>query len=402
MVNYMKRHPRGPLILFLLAFLACTPAEDSPATSAPRGFLTTLDTLVPTLQQPHDIPGVAIALIENGTISGTAEFGYADQASATSVSATTVFNVGSVSKSVAAWGVLHQHDAGLLDLDAPIHSYLSRWSLPEGQQTPAITARRLLTHTAGLSVHGYMGQVAGTRLWTLEESLTGQDTIVDMFRPDSLYDGTGGVRVILPPGTQWRYSGGGYQVLQLAMEEISGVSFAEYMTDNVFEPLGMENTSYALPAQMLARAATPYSRGQAAPYRLFTAQAAAGLFTTASDLARLVAASMTQLDPASSEAAVLRPETKRQMRTSQPQTIPNRWSNAGWGLGVGLDKLANGTEVVWHGGDNIGWAARWVTIPNTSAGIVVLTNSDAGNMLIEEVVCRWLDWAAGDTFENCG
>ena len=110
---------------------------------------------------------------------------------------------------------------------------------------------------------------------------------------------------------------------------------------------------------------------------------------------------MAQSDGLAPGRGVLTSESVRHMLTAQPGTNPNRWSNAGWGLGVGLDTLSNGTPVVWHGGDNVGWAARWTIIPNSQIGLVVLTNSDAGGGVIQELVCQWLTWAVNDMFTSC-
>ena len=210
--------------IIVVGFFACAHEDEAGRVSPPHTeFVATLQGTVPELLKRYDVPGAAVALIERGDVAWTAGFGVADRVANEPVNPGTVFNVGSVSKSVAAWGVIKLVEEGRLDLDESAQVYLSRWGLPQSAfDASAVTVRRMLTHTAGLSVHGYLGQVADDRLWTLEESLLGRDTIVDMFRPDSLYDGTGGVRLILPPGTKSRYSGGGYTVTQLLLEELTG------------------------------------------------------------------------------------------------------------------------------------------------------------------------------------
>ena len=134
----------------------------------------------------------------------------------------TGFNIDSISKTIAAWGVMKLVEEGKIDLDAPAENYITRWKLPESDfDSKKVTVRRLLSHTAGLSLHGYPGWTANDRLSTIEESLDGRN------------NGPGRVEMIIKPGTKWKYSGGGYTILQLIVEEVTGQKFEDYMQTQV-------------------------------------------------------------------------------------------------------------------------------------------------------------------------
>ena len=249
-----------------------------------------------------DVPGVAIALVQDGALTWTRGFGFADREKRMPVTSQTVFQVASISKSVAAWGVMTLAEQGQIDLDAPVERYLTRWHLPaadSGVYDSEVTTRRLLSHTAGLSLHGYPGfDPDSGPLPTLEANLSGAT------------NGAGDVHVAFRPGTRWEYSGGGFTILQLLVEERSGKSFVDYMRQAVLEPLGMHSSSYDWLPGLRARTAVAYDRaGRRLPNYRFTELAAAGLYTTAEDLGRFVAAGLTGPHGEPPGRGLLRPET---------------------------------------------------------------------------------------------
>jgi CubicO group peptidase (beta-lactamase class C family) len=191
---------------------------------------------IPSVMERHDVPGVAVALVHRGDVALVRGYGSADTDSNAPVTEDTVFQAGSLSKPVSAWGVMRLVQEGRVDLDAPVFRYLTRWRLPPSRFDPTgVTVRRLLSHTAGLSVSGYLGYDPQVALPPLETQLaTGPDAA----------DGNGEVRVAYPPGEEVHYSGGGYTVLQLLVEELSGQSFAAYMQENVLNPLRMLNSTF--------------------------------------------------------------------------------------------------------------------------------------------------------------
>jgi CubicO group peptidase (beta-lactamase class C family) len=305
-------------------------------------------------------PGLAFALVHHGWVVWAAGYGVADQVTRQPVTAATRFQAASLSKPVTAWGVLRLVEQSRIGLDDPVVGHLRRWHPPPSPfDTDAITIRRLLSHTAGLSVHGYDGQQPDRPLAAIEISLSGEA------------GGSFPVELLEAPGGRWLYSGGGYSVLQLLVEELTGRPFADYMQAEVLQPLGMTASSFGW--QRTAATAFPHNAaGGRIPDFAFAEQAAAGLVTTAPDLARFLAAALSGPDGEPPGRGVLSPARVRLALTAAPAT------GGRWGLGYGLGQLAGGDRLACHEGANHGWRTGLALLPDRRAGIVVLANGDAG------------------------
>jgi CubicO group peptidase (beta-lactamase class C family) len=321
----------------------------------------------------------AFRLIENGKLHN--EYFAGD-----SVNSETLFQVASLSKWISAWGVMTLVEAGKLDLDAPVATYLTRWTLPESEfDNSKVTVRRLLSHMAGLTDGlGYAGFAPGAKVQSLEESLTRA--------ADASPGADGRVRVGLAPGTKWKYSGGGYTLLQLVIEEASGEAFESYMQRAVFQPLGMNRSTFAFDPDKLSNLAPLYDAdGKEAAHGRFTALAAACLYTTASDMTRFIQAHLTGSSGEPAGRSVLKPETLKLMR--QPHA--SQMGADIWGLGTML-YVPNGAGdfIIGHDGKRqpaINTAVR--LNPSTGDGIVVL---QSGNQLLATTVAgEWVFWQTG-------
>jgi CubicO group peptidase (beta-lactamase class C family) len=170
----MSRMVFKSLVLFisLWTVLAAQDAEKKASTFANR-----LDDMVPRLLEENMVPGAAVALIQNGEVVFAKGYGHANVAQGETVTTRTGFNIGSISKTVAAWGVMHLVEQGKLKLDEPVATYLTRWQLTDTEFDAAgVTVRRLLSHTAGLSLHGYPGFGPDDQLPAVEASLSGVPT----------------------------------------------------------------------------------------------------------------------------------------------------------------------------------------------------------------------------------
>lgn len=302
------------------------------------------------------------------------------------VNADSVFQVASVSKWIAAWGVMDLAERGELDLDAPVETYLSRWQLPDSPfDHDDVTVRRLLSHTAGLTDDlGYDGFAPGTPLQPLVESLDQA--------ADAMPGSDGRVRVGLEPGSEWRYSGGGYTLLQLLIEEVSGLPFADYMDRRILEPLGMRDSTFE-PEDVAAGALAVFydTDGTPAPHYRFTARAAAGLYTSAADLTRFLQAQLPGPDGAPPGRGVLEPVTLEAMREPQATVLGTDI----WGLGVMLyAPNGRGDFVIGHEGSNSPAINTSVRLdPDTGDGIVLLiTGSET---LASELGGEWVLWHTG-------
>ncbi|MCA9738066.1 MAG: serine hydrolase domain-containing protein [Gemmatimonadota bacterium] len=360
-----------PLLLLLaggcagdgVGILDVAPGGDAAA------FAAHLEAALPGEMAAFGIPGMAVALLEHGQVAWSRGFGLADPVRGVPVDPSgTVFQVASLSKPVVAWAVARLAEEGRLDLDAPVESVLTRWHFPESDfDVSAVTARRLLSHTAGTSIHGYLGFDPDVPLPTLEASLDGATL------------GLGPVRLIADPGRGWRYSGGGYTVLQLLVEEVTGRPFAEHMRDAVLQPLGMTSSAFDWADGLRPRTAVPHSvRDAPLPNYLYRAQAAAGLYSTLSDYARFVVASMD----GAGGGGVLPGPVAQGLHARADAAV-------GYGLGHQRFTLADGRVLVGHVGLNRGWRAFWLMEPAAGSGIVVLSNSQDVYDLPSRTICAW-------------
>ena len=297
----------------------------------------------------------------------------------------TRFQVASLSKWVTALGVMTLVEQGKIDLDAPVSTYLTRWKLPPGEfDNSKVTVRRLLSHTAGITDGlGYGGFKPGVPVESLEASLT------HAADADARTDGR--TRVGQQPGEAFEYSGGGYTLLQLIVEEVSGQGFNAYMTDAVLAPLGMSGSSFLLDDGVPNVAENFDANGTRVPLRRYTAVAAASLFTTASDMARLIAAHRPGPGGEPIGRGVLRPETLAAMRKPQAQ----QYGADVWGSGVVLyAPNRSGDFVIGHDGNNspaINTAVRFD--PATGDGIVLLETGTP--LLATKLAGEWVYWSVG-------
>jgi CubicO group peptidase (beta-lactamase class C family) len=370
------------LTLLLALFLSFTISAQK-ETKEISQFVSELDQKIPQLLHDFMVPGTAIAIIENGEIILQKGYGYSNIDKGIKVTNTTGFNIGSISKTVAAWGVMKLVQEGKIDLDAPAEKYLTRWHLPTSEfDIEKVTIRRLLSHTAGLSLHGYPGWSPKDELPTIEESLDGKN------------NGPGRVEIIMEPGTKWKYSGGGFSILQLIIEEVTKQKFEEYMQTEILNPLGMTASSYTIDEKILKTSSLEHNGfGEVIDFELFTAQAAAGLHTTINDFTKFAQASLYANKE--NHQQILSASYLQQMMEPAPA------SNGSYGLGYQIESI-KGTSMTLagHGGANTGWHAFLRVNPVTNDGFIMITNGGAGHTIYRQVYCDWVYWKTGESMGN--
>ena len=366
-------------LLWIISILMLILAVPAAAQSDEIASLTDqFDTLVPTLLTQAHVPGASLALIHNNEIVWSQGYGLADEDYNTSVTADTVFSVESISKALTAWEIMRLVEAGKIDLDAPVNQYLTSWQLTAlGRNDPEqVTIRRILSHTAGLSVDGYRGFNA--------------DTGYLASLPDFL-DGKGGagqpVQVIITPGRRLMYSGGGYTILQLMIEDITGETFPDVMKTDLLDRLQMTRSFFQWPAGLPDLATSYTASGNVDHDLIHEDQAAGGLFTSANDLARFFTLGMT--------GDWLKPESVTLMHT------PAEATEGEYGFGNFLFSLKDGTPVVWHDGIGVGQRSIFFLLPQTGDGLVILTNKANGNRIFRQIVCAWDVWLHSDKTKLC-
>lgn len=330
----------------------------------------------------YNIPGVSIAVIRDGKIAWAKSWGVLEAGKPTPVDADTIFQAGSISKPTSVLAALRMVEQGQLSLDAPINDFLKSWKLPDNDFTrqKPVTPRLIMAHGAGLTVHGFPGYEAGAAIPTVPQILDGQPPA-----------NTGPVRVDKLPGESWRYSGGGTTILQLAMTDVSGKDFPTLTRDLILAPAGMTRSSFVnpLPEANRANAATAHHRdGTPVPGHSHTypEMAAAGLWTTPTDLARL--ALTVVADARGDKNALLGPDITKQMLTTQIGT---------WGLGFELDQPGDG-QVFSHGGSDEGFEAFLYSYTDGHGGAAIMTNGQNGGNLAAEIrvaLASALGWKYG-------
>lgn len=326
----------------------------------------------------YKVPGVSVAVIQDGRVDWARGYGVKEAGTSDPVTPETMFQAASISKPVAALAALRLVQEGRLQLDEDVNAKLVSWRVPENElaREQKVTLRRLLSHGAGLTVHGFPGYAADAPVPTLVQVLDGA-------KPAN----TAPIRVDILPGTQWRYSGGGYTVMQQLLIDVAKKPFPDLLREMVIAPLGLRHSTYEqpLPARLTAMAAAGHIDGQPIKGRWHTypEMAAAGLWTTPTDLA-LIAVEIQRALAGRSEK-VLAPAMARQMVTPQIK-------DHGLGPSVaGTGKIAR----FLHGGSNEGFEAFWVAYQETGQGAVVMTNARGGGRLAAEIlraIAREYDW----------
>lgn len=373
--------PRGParLIGMLLAVAFLYPAALR-AADAPH--LERLRLLPPVLlkgekgdsiedrMRHYNVAAVSVAVIRDGRILWTEARGLADREAGHPATTDTLFQAGSISKPVAAAGVLREVAAGKLLLDRDVNDYLKSWKVPDGPLTATqkVTLERILSHTAGLTVHGFPGYAAGERVPTVPEILDG--------KPPANSEA---VRVDVAPGSLHRYSGGGYTIAQLAMTDTFGKPFPELLRALVLDPAGMSHSTYEqpLPANRIGLAAAGYRRNGSpieGKRHIYPEMAAAGLWTTAGDLARF--------------AIAIQKSVRGDRDALLPKPLAARMTTPfGGPAGLGLFVQERQGEIYFlHDGADEGFQAMLVASRDHGYGAAVMVNSDNGVALAQEIV----------------
>jgi len=318
----------------------------------------------------YKVPGVSIAVIDQGHIDWVRGYGFADVAAQSPVTLDTRFQAASISKSVAATAALHSVEEGKIDLDRNVNDYLKSWKVPDNDFTreQKVTLRRILSHSAGFTVHGFPGYEAGKPVPTLVQVLNGE-------KPAN----TEAIRVDTVPGAKWRYAGGGYMVMQQMLIDVVGKPFPEIMQRTILSELGMKDSAYSQPLRddwrpFAATGYRPDGKPLEGKYNTYPELAAAGLWTTPGDLARFAIGIQDAL--AGKSPSVISKGMAEQMLTRQ---IEND------GLGLFLDG-AGKTLRFSHGGANEGFQCMFVAYAHTGQGAAIMTNSDRGAALIPEIL----------------
>lgn len=326
----------------------------------------------------YKVPALSIAVIKDFKIEWAKTYGVKDLETNEPATTETLFQAGSISKSVNAMVAMKKVEQGKISLDEDINSKLTSWKLPDNEFTAKkkVTLRNLLSHTAGTTVHGFPGYAVNENVPTLQQ-------ILDGTAPAN----TAAVRVDFEPGSRFRYSGGGTTISQLAIMDIEKKPYPQIAKETVLAPLGMTNSTYSqpLPADWRKKAATGYRANGSeveGKIHIYPEMAAAGLWTTPTDLAKF--AIELQLSLAGKSNKVLTKQSVDMMTTSYKDDV---------GLGFFIERHGNALYF-GHGGADEGFRAELVVSRDKGYGVAVMINCDNGQILREVIrgVAREYGW----------
>lgn len=328
----------------------------------------------------YKIPSVSVAVINNGKIEWIKTYGYADIDTKRLANAKTLYQVASITKSVNALGIMKLVQEGKLSLTTDIRKYLKTWTFPDNEFSKGklITLKNLLSHTAGLSVHGFIGYSVDDSLPTINQILNGE-------RPANNEP----VKPIYPIGEHFEYSGGGYAVIRKILDDNISTNYDSLMTALVLKPLKMANSTFSQP---LSTKYKNYASGSnkemqtlKGNYYIYPEQSAGGLWSTATDIAKFVLS--IQNDLKGSPNSLINKQLTDEMLTP----VLNNYA-----LGFGIVEKG-GEKYFWHEGESYGYNSMYYGSFTTGKGVVILTNAypNNGQPFIRELlnsVATVYDW----------
>ncbi len=319
----------------------------------------------------YQVPGLSFALIDNGKVVWTNGYGRLSSSSERPVTSSTVFQAASLAKPVTAFALMRMHDQGEIDINKPITEYLKSFQLPveQADADKVISFENLLNHSSGLSAGGYMGYMQGATIPTDQQTLLGQNPA-----------NTKAVAVEFAAGKQVMYSGAGYTLAEVALQDEFGKPFEQLMDTWVLQPLDMHHSSFDMlyPHQTKNEVALGHDSVGAiidGGWRRHPEQAAAGLWSTAENLAKL-AIELTKGYHGKSDVI-----SKRSVRQMLAPVKPEEDLSAYFGGQPAMTFVTDGAEkrfLFKHNGGNVGYRSFMLMYPETGDGAVFLTNSDAG------------------------
>ena len=386
------------IALIIYATLPASTAAERVASLSVEGIQQSL-LFVPDRLAHYHVPGLSLACIHNGTVAWTQVFGLA-RVGGEPVTPETLFQASSISMPVTAVAVLRLVEQGKLNLDVAVTQYLRSWKLPRNKFTEQkkVTLRELLSHTAGATVHGFEDYAAGEKVPTLVEVLNGE-------RPANSRPLT----IDFVPGTQFRYAGGNYAIIQQILTDVTSESFPELMQELILQPLHMAHSTYEqpIPEKLRPLLAIPYDKdGKAIAGGPHTSplMAVAGLWTTPSDLALFALAIQDAL--AGKPGAIVSRSTALEML--QPVLGKQRSSESsdGFSYALGFAIAGNGPNRYFlHPGANLGYLSFFFAYEKGD-GVVLMSNQQYSKALMLEVIHAlakqygWTEFPTDSTFSH--
>ncbi|HEY6945129.1 MAG TPA: serine hydrolase [Candidatus Acidoferrum sp.] len=344
---------------------------EATAVDIPMGNKEPLRLSLAQLMELYKVPALSIAVIDDYKIAWAKGYGTIGMGTSAPVTTKTLFQAGSISKPVAATGALYLVERGKLALDEDVNVKLKTWKVPENEFTKEqkVTLRRLMSHTGGLTVHGFPGYDVNEKIPTLVQIFNGTQPA-----------NTAPIRVDVVPGTLERYSGGGVTIEQQLMIDVTGKAFPEFMRETVLDKIGMTDSSYEQPLPTARAAMTAIgTRADGKPlhgkWHIYPEMAAAGLWTTPTDLAKFA------IEIANSRHGKSNRVLSQKMTEEMLTPVMD-----GAGLGFFVEKENPGQ--FGHDGADEGFQALLTMNSETGKGVAIMADSDNGIAVASYVLRR--------------
>ena len=327
--------------------------------------LDSLKNVLDSIAKSENVVGMSVAIIEKGEISWFHQYGLKKEGVNEKIDSSTIFRCASISKPITALGVLKLHEEGKIHLDSNVNIYLKDWKLKMNRYTKdsIITIRRLLSHTGGINFHGG-GEFDQTKdVPNIIEVLNGK-----AYSPK--------IKAKRIPGTQFKYSGGGYTILEKIIEDVSGQSFSEFMEVNILKPLEMNRSTFKhlYAKDSIKNVACGHWDDKTTlddGWKLNSTIAAGGLWSTSGDLCKYIIEIQEILNGKSD--GILKIETVREMLVP---LIKSGDSND-WALGPYVRQESDGTWYFGHTGHNDGYHSILdASFTISQGGFVFLVNTE--------------------------
>ncbi|WP_070121217.1 serine hydrolase domain-containing protein [Bacillus marinisedimentorum] len=326
--------------------------------------MNTLDINIHKLMEAYNVPGLSMAAIHNGTITSKESVGLLEAETAKSVERCSIFSACSISKFLTSILVLKMTEQGVLDLDEDVNEKLTSWKVPHNEFNKKVTLRNLLSHQSGLvDPEGSFSEFKATSgIPAMAELLEGRTPYCDA-----------PLEVNYEPGSDFHYSDAGFSVIQLMIEDVTGKPFQDVVHEQIFQPLGMKNSTYNLPVteetlKSFSCGHDKFGEVLTDKHPVYPYPAAAGLWTTPSDLALLVIELMNSL----------KGESKLKIsKAKAAEMITQQGCRAWTGLGVFLEDNEKGLEMSSLGW-GVGFQCMMAAYPYLGTGLIIMTNTDPG------------------------
>ncbi len=355
-------------LLFAIVVLSCQSNEN--ASTKQKDFTFITDSLnINNQLKNHKLAGFSLTVFENYKIVYSNQFGVKSFKTNEKLDENTAFSTASISKPVTALLCHILAEKGFINLDEPIEKYLKRWSLPKSEYTTNVkpTWKHFMNHTAGITQHGFADFYEGDTIPSIKQSLLGQIPRYDK-EIDFLFE----------PGTSWQYSGGGYVIIQMALEDTLNKPIAELAKEYIFEPLQMNNTTMKQPNEKgcLKNVALVHKKnGEVIRTGLpITPQVApSGMWSTTNDLAKFAIEIQNALRN-NSNSIISNKIAKEITKTTALKNAVGGWSY-GWQKTFGF----NNYDWFMCNGSNTGVGGDIYATMTDGNGYVFLANGDKPN-----------------------